>query len=498
MNPKELSDGLQVCASGGNSPSKTTNDALKTSDPVSAGPTVVFHDLVSGLGLDRLKKQADDEQKRLALLDSMKKQAEDVGTSASWRTEQTSPWFQKQNEERRQRAEEERKRAEQERRQRPEEEQIRATRHFRTSDPVSPGPTVVFHDLDPGVALDRLKKQADDEERKRAEQERRQRPEEERIRATRHFKTSDPVSPGPTVIFHDLDPGVALNRLKKQADEEERIRAEEERKRAEQERRQRAEEERIRAEEERKRAEQERRQRAEEERIRAEEERKRIEVELQFGSFLTKHHYLVEKFFEIAERKVSVLDDYGEENWDALPLEIHQCLTRLAKREQSIDVSRISPKAQLYPEFERIASGYNQPCASYLAASLNTEFRTYHEARKNTTQDYRPLRGIEFENYLAQRLKNAGYSVAGTRATGDQGADLIAKRDGKTIAIQAKGYSGTVGNEAVQEIVGALRFYKADEGWVVTNSTFTPPARVLARANNVRLIDGNDLKRPLN
>jgi restriction system protein len=46
----------------------------------------------------------------------------------------------------------------------------------------------------------------------------------------------------------------------------------------------------------------------------------------------------------------------------------------------------------------------------------------------------------------------------------------------------------------VQEIVGALRFYNADEGWVVTNSIFTPSARSLARANNIRLIDGHDLK----
>ena len=46
----------------------------------------------------------------------------------------------------------------------------------------------------------------------------------------------------------------------------------------------------------------------------------------------------------------------------------------------------------------------------------------------------------------------------------------------------------------MQEIVGALRFYNADEGWVVTSSTFTASARVLAQANNIKLIDGSDLK----
>jgi restriction system protein len=46
----------------------------------------------------------------------------------------------------------------------------------------------------------------------------------------------------------------------------------------------------------------------------------------------------------------------------------------------------------------------------------------------------------------------------------------------------------------VQEIVGAIKFYNADEGWVITNSTFTASARSLAQANNIKLIDGHDLK----
>jgi restriction endonuclease len=209
-----------------------------------------------------------------------------------------------------------------------------------------------------------------------------------------------------------------------------------------------------------------------------------------YDVFLTKHHDLVDKFLEIAERKISVLDDYGDENWDALPAEVHNCLIKLAKREQSIDVSKCSQKSTLL-------GGYEYPCARHLAASLHSKFRAYHEARKqlpNTAQGFLGLTGIDLETRLANLLKEAGFGVAGTPATGDQGADLIAKKHGRTIAIQAKGYKGPVGNGAVQEIVGALRFYNADEGWVVTNSTFTPSARSLARANNIKLIDGNDLK----
>jgi hypothetical protein len=156
---------------------------------------------------------------------------------------------------------------------------------------------------------------------------------------------------------------------------------------------------------------------AEEERKnRAEDEWKRAEIETPHLRLLTKHRDLVGKFFEIAERKVGVLDDYGDENWDALPQEIHKCLTKIAQREQSIDVSKFSPKPQTYREFESLSGGYNHLAARHLATILHSEFRSYHRERNTGPQDFRPLKGGEFESYVAQRLRGAGYTVTGTRA----------------------------------------------------------------------------------
>ena len=45
----------------------------------------------------------------------------------------------------------------------------------------------------------------------------------------------------------------------------------------------------------------------------------------------------------------------------------------------------------------------------------------------------------------------------------------------------------------LQEIVGALRYYSVDEGWVITNTTFTPSAIELAKKNDISLIDGQIL-----
>ena len=40
----------------------------------------------------------------------------------------------------------------------------------------------------------------------------------------------------------------------------------------------------------------------------------------------TRHRELMERFLEITERKVSFLDDYGDENWNALSQEIERLL----------------------------------------------------------------------------------------------------------------------------------------------------------------------------
>lgn len=101
--------------------------------------------------------------------------------------------------------------------------------------------------------------------------------------------------------------------------------------------------------------------------------------------------------------------------------------------------------------------------------------------------------GIEFEEYLEYLFTKLGYETEGTKATGDQGADLIIHKDGIKTVVQAKFYSSKVGNKAVQEVVSAIAYYQADEGMVVTNNYYTPSAIDLANANNITLVDKDGL-----
>jgi len=101
--------------------------------------------------------------------------------------------------------------------------------------------------------------------------------------------------------------------------------------------------------------------------------------------------------------------------------------------------------------------------------------------------------GYEFEHYLRNVFEKLGFEAQVTKASGDQGADLIIQKQGEITVVQAKYYTGSVGNKAVQEITGAINFYNAHKGMVVTNSYYTKSAIILAKANNIVLIDGDGL-----
>ena len=103
------------------------------------------------------------------------------------------------------------------------------------------------------------------------------------------------------------------------------------------------------------------------------------------------------------------------------------------------------------------------------------------------------MTGIEFEKLITDLFKKMGYDAHMTKASGDQGIDIIARRADEVIGIQAKCYSGVVGNHAIMEAVAGMRYYKCDYCMVVTNSTFTKSAEELAIANGVELWDRKKL-----
>lgn len=114
-----------------------------------------------------------------------------------------------------------------------------------------------------------------------------------------------------------------------------------------------------------------------------------------------------------------------------------------------------------------------------------------------TIDDVDLMNGPEFETFVAELFTKLGYLSEVTLSTNDQGVDIIAKRKNLTLGIQAKCYSGTVGNRAVQEVVAGMLVYKCNKGLVITNNYFTHAAKKLAEVNNIVLWDRDILKQKI-
>ncbi|MCA0361520.1 MAG: restriction endonuclease [Armatimonadetes bacterium] len=99
------------------------------------------------------------------------------------------------------------------------------------------------------------------------------------------------------------------------------------------------------------------------------------------------------------------------------------------------------------------------------------------------------MSGVEFERALRQIFERDGWSVSLTPKSRDFGGDLLLRRAGRSVVVQAKRWKKSVGIRAVQEALGARDRYQADEAWVVASSVFSQSAIAQARSSGVTLKD---------
>lgn len=103
------------------------------------------------------------------------------------------------------------------------------------------------------------------------------------------------------------------------------------------------------------------------------------------------------------------------------------------------------------------------------------------------------MSGLDFEKYLQALLLRRGYTQVRLTTTYDLGVDLVAQKDGYSWAIQAKRYSGTVGLDAIRQVIAAKNHYKCDKAMVITNSYFTKNAQTIASSTDCVLVDRTNL-----
>jgi restriction system protein len=125
------------------------------------------------------------------------------------------------------------------------------------------------------------------------------------------------------------------------------------------------------------------------------------------------------------------------------------------------------------------------------------KYRNISESIPKTPQSIGSLDGTDFELLLQRLYLAKGFQVQRIGGVGDQGGDLIANKAGDRLLIQAKRYTGSVPNAAVQQAFTAKTHHNCTSAAVVTTGEFTREAREVAKTTGVRLIGSKELKRDL-
>ena len=218
---------------------------------------------------------------------------------------------------------------------------------------------------------------------------------------------------------------------------------------------------------------------------------------------IQRHDKYTSKFLDIAYRKYSILDDYGDVNLKSLYEEIERFLNKIMHEDEfkyaEILANVIEKKQPLQNREDSCLYSYSNEVKAQIRSELNQRFMTYFAEQKKRLSKYdhsivSKMSGMEFEFFLIDLLNGAGaYHVSGTPPTGDQGADIFFTYNDLKVVVQAKRYTGSVGNKAIQEVHSAKGYYKCDHAMVITSSRFTQASYSLANELGVFLISGNEI-----
>ena len=144
-------------------------------------------------------------------------------------------------------------------------------------------------------------------------------------------------------------------------------------------------------------------------------------------------------------------------------------------------------------------SAFGMAIASpFLFSSVEREILAYFGRHPELMYSLPPRK---FEELVAAVFKQSGFEVELTPETRDGGIDVIAVRNDKLIGrelhfIECKRYlpDNTVGIGVVQRLLGVVEQHRATKGVVVTTSSFSKDAKLVA-ANTCHRLELNEYQR---
>lgn len=177
------------------------------------------------------------------------------------------------------------------------------------------------------------------------------------------------------------------------------------------------------------------------------------------------------------------------QEYDRAVVEWEEEQARLLREQEERERELATERRQIAEEGQRRAREQRQR-----ERRVEEERLRIQQAEDRQRRDYwSNLTGIQFEQELAALLRSLGYSAYTTRRTGDQGVDLIVRRQGKTTVVQCKRYSHPVGPSVVRELYGSMVAFGADQALLACTGGFTKGVRDFAREKPIMLWGLDDL-----
>ena len=99
--------------------------------------------------------------------------------------------------------------------------------------------------------------------------------------------------------------------------------------------------------------------------------------------------------------------------------------------------------------------------------------------------------GVEFEQELGNLFRTRGYGVEGTPTSGDQGVDLVLRRNGVTTVVQCKAHKNGVGPAVARELYGSMVAFRAKAAILACTGGFTRGVHKFVEGKPIRLLDAS-------
>lgn len=113
--------------------------------------------------------------------------------------------------------------------------------------------------------------------------------------------------------------------------------------------------------------------------------------------------------------------------------------------------------------------------------------------RRQLHYHWMSLSGREFEWELATLYRHLGYDVESTPTSGDQGIDLILRKNGKTTIVQCKSHKSPVGPAVARELLGSMVAFGADHAILACTGGFTRGVKDFVEGKPMTLISAKEL-----